>query len=349
VAIFKKERPPSPQPEEKALTVAEPKDVVTQEAIEKYIMAMMPEAGLSDAEKEAFLYVAQEMNLNPWKREIYCVPYNTKVRDQNGNERIVRKLSLITGYEVYIKRAWKTGRLVSWHAETFYSPESSTSLEALYARIEINIKGWPEPFKWECKYTEYDQRNVFWKYKPKTMIKKVCIGQGFRLAFEELQGMPYTAEEEAVIRAEAQVIDDEPKEVKEITTDGKAHISSKPPAEERVAEDTEGDKEITTAAEEGFELGDLGGEQNNVEQDSGEALGESEQPKEELVSFPDVIDRINNPTKYGLAIPVMHKPLIMAQANGIKRGDSPMTFVELIKKIEEHYNEQSGNGAKITF
>ena len=73
------------------------------------------------------------------------------------------------------------------------------------------------------------------------------------------------------------------------------------------------------------------------------------QSEQQSFGFPDIVDRINHPEKYNLSIPAMHKPLIMAQANGIKREETPMTYAELVDKLQEHYDGSSGNGDKLTF
>ena len=128
---------------------------------------------LNDKQQNMFLQMAIRHNLDPFKREIYAIAY--------GNE-----FSIVTGYEVYIKRAEKTGNLAGWHCEN--TEEGAT--------ITIHRKDWDEPFVWEATYAEFDKGQSSWKKMPKFMIKKVCIGQGFRLAFsEDLGGMPYLREE----------------------------------------------------------------------------------------------------------------------------------------------------------
>ena len=146
-------------------------------------------SSLNDSEKLQFFNIAKMFQLNPFNREIYCVPYNT----YQG-----RKLSILIGYETYIKRAERSGQLDGWKIETKGSPKDMS----LVARITIYRKDWKEPFVHEVYYYEYVQRNKkgeitqFWKSKPFTMLKKVAISQGFRLAFSsELGGMPYTADE----------------------------------------------------------------------------------------------------------------------------------------------------------
>ncbi|HDY67621.1 MAG TPA: hypothetical protein ENH85_07510 [Candidatus Scalindua sp.] len=128
---------------------------------------------LNEKQQNMFMQIAIRHNLDPFKREIYPVAY--------GNE-----FSIVTGYEVYIQRAEKTGNLSGWHCEN--TDEG--------AKITIYRKDWDEPFVWEATYDEFDKGQSSWKKMPKFMIKKVCIGQGFRLAFsEDLGGMPYLREE----------------------------------------------------------------------------------------------------------------------------------------------------------
>ena len=144
-------------------------------------------AQLLPEEKKQFLSIAMEFGLNPFKREIHCVAYG------KGE---YRRLSIITGYEVYLKRAEKSGLLNGWR--TWTEGEG----DKLKAIIEISRKDWKEPFRHEVYLTEVRQyksdgsANAFWKKQPKFMLKKVAISQGFRLAFSvELGGIPYTADE----------------------------------------------------------------------------------------------------------------------------------------------------------
>ncbi len=139
---------------------------------------------LTTGEKNSYLQIAKAFNLNPFKREIHVSKYNGQ-------------MSIITGYEVYIKRAERTGQLDGWSVETKGSVEGKD----LCAVVTIHRKDRSHPFTWEAEYSEYVQTTKegavtkFWK-KAKTMIKKVAISQGFRLCFsDELGGMPYTSDE----------------------------------------------------------------------------------------------------------------------------------------------------------
>jgi len=139
---------------------------------------------LTAGEKNSYLQIAKAFNLNPFKREIHVSKYNGQ-------------MSIITGYEVYIKRAERTGQLDGWNVTTSGTVKDGT----LKAVITIHRKDRAHPFVWEAEYSEFVQKtkegNVtkFWQ-KATMMIKKVAISQGFRLCFsDELGGMPYTSDE----------------------------------------------------------------------------------------------------------------------------------------------------------
>lgn len=128
-------------------------------------------------EQSQFIDMCQAFGLNPIKREIYGIKYG-----QNFN--------LIVGYETYIKRAERSGKLAGWKAWVEGSGNN------LVAKIEIHRKDWQFPFCHEVYFEEYNQGTAIWKSKPRTMLRKVVIAQGFRLAFsEDLGGMPYTSDE----------------------------------------------------------------------------------------------------------------------------------------------------------
>lgn len=150
------------------------------------VMGISPK--LTEAEKTQFLNIAILNGLNPFKREIFCTVYG---------EGQYKQLSIITGYEVYIKRAERSGQLDGWHATT----TGSVSTNDLKATVTIYRKDRQHPFVWEVFYDECVQKTKagvvtkFWE-KANFMTKKVAISQAFRLCFsDELGGMPYTSDE----------------------------------------------------------------------------------------------------------------------------------------------------------
>ena len=153
---------------------------------------------LTDEEKLQFVEIAQAYGLNPFKREIYCNTYG---------EGQYRQTSIITGYEVYIKRAERTGKLNGWTVDVDGEGDD------MKATITIYRKDWDKPFKHvaflaECiQYSKKTGKpNAIWAKMPRFMLKKVAIAQGFRLCFsDELGGMPYTGDELGVDEKKQQV------------------------------------------------------------------------------------------------------------------------------------------------
>jgi len=159
--------------------------VLNLDSVRKYIA---PTA--TSKECEAFLNLCVIWDLNPFKREIYFIKYDSK-----------RPPAVVVGYEVYLKRAERQKMLKGWKAWT------EEEGETMKACIEIHRADWDQPFYHEVYWDEYAQYKTdyrtgkkvltkFWREKGRTMLKKVVIGQGFRMCFpDEMGGMPYTSEE----------------------------------------------------------------------------------------------------------------------------------------------------------
>lgn len=169
-------------------------EVITKNKLEQYLQIAGVAQNLTADEQKNFLQIAMDFNLNPFKREIYCTSYG---KGEN------KKTSIIIGYEVYIKRAERTGQLDGWQVVTTGSVKNND----LKATITIYRKDRKFPFIHEVDYSEYVQMttdyntkqqrpNKMWEEKPITMLKKVATAQGFRLCFsDELGGMPYDSSE----------------------------------------------------------------------------------------------------------------------------------------------------------
>ena len=156
---------------------------VTTEVLKNYLTTFGLTTSLTENEQQQFLGMAQAHNLNPFKREIYCYASEGK----HG-----RKLTIVTGFEVYIKRANLSGLLDGWKVET----NGSLKDHNLSATLTVYRKDWKHSFEHTVFYSEYTKNNTFWNSKPATMIKKVAVGSGMRLCFPlELEGLPYLEEE----------------------------------------------------------------------------------------------------------------------------------------------------------
>lgn len=164
----------------KDVVVVENKDneLVTQDFTKvagEYLASMGNK--LPENQRTQFLEICKSFCLNPFKREIYAVPY--------GND-----FNIIVGFEVYLKRAERSGKLSGWKV---WTEGAGNEMKAV---IEIHRKDFDFPFTHEVYLSEYSSGKTMWAKAPKTMIKKVAMSQGFRLCFpDELGGMPYTQEE----------------------------------------------------------------------------------------------------------------------------------------------------------
>lgn len=194
-------------------------DEITAERIREYLDTFGLTSKLEPAEAAQFIAVCRELQLNPLKREVYCIPYGSGEK---------RKLSIVVGFETYLKRASRLGLLRGWRAWTegtitptqvrrmiSYTdkrtgeqrtfPKDVTEWRGgLVAKVEIQRSDWTSPFLHEVDFLEYRQENDMWASKPRTMLKKVAIAQGFRLCFpDEFGGLPYCQEElpDAMTRA----------------------------------------------------------------------------------------------------------------------------------------------------
>lgn len=165
---------------------------ISEKDLTSFLDVMGLATKLNEKEKIQYLHIANAYGLNPFKKEIHVSKYGDT-------------LSIVVGYETYIKRAERSGQLNGWNVIT----EGKAEDNSLKAIITIYRKDRGMPFVHEVYYSEYVQKtnqgfiNKFWQ-KPITMIKKVAMSQGFRLCFaDELGGMPYSNEETGVVTEEA--------------------------------------------------------------------------------------------------------------------------------------------------
>ena len=160
---------------------------VDRELIETWLTNTEEGRRLGPEEATVFTEVAIAHNLNPFRRELHA-----RIQIDGG----VRKLVLITGFEVYLRRAAESGLLDG------YSTHVEGEGEELKAVAEIHRKDWSCPYLGEAYFSEAAQRDEqgellsFWKRSGRYMLRKVCLAQSFRLAFPEvLGGLPYEGSE----------------------------------------------------------------------------------------------------------------------------------------------------------
>jgi phage recombination protein Bet len=184
-----------------AVTTAQ-QNQVTQQLLLDYLTATTP--GLNQSQVQQFLAVSMAFNLNPWKKEVYPIPYTS-----NGKTT----MSIVTGYEVYLKRADLNpnydGYQIEWNGTfvrskvTKNGKNGSYSTDVLLPKDDdvscictVYRKDRKMPVRCEVFYSEYTQGNSIWHTKPRVMLEKVAIARAMRLAFPtEFGGMPYESAE----------------------------------------------------------------------------------------------------------------------------------------------------------
>src|SRR4029079_12380621 len=165
------------KPKEETNIAVTPTAQVTADEVRKFIVGNKTFDRVTPQQIDMAIETAKAYNLNPFKREVHFTPYNGE-------------LKIIVGYEVYLKRAEATGKLDGW----------SVAIEGqgldMKAVVVIHRKDWSHPFTHEAYKAEVAQSSPIWQKMPRFMLKKVAIGQAFRLAFpEQMGGMPYMEEE----------------------------------------------------------------------------------------------------------------------------------------------------------
>ena len=152
----------------------EPTEIITlvdEKMIDEYLDTTGLTKSLLPKEKAMFKNLARLYGLNPFKREIHCTVYG---------EGQYRQCSIVTGYEVYLKRAERIGKLDGWQVQITGSLQDGT----LAATVTIWRKDWTHPFTHTAFYTECVQIS-------RKTGKPNCFP-------DEFGGMPYTNDEMGV-------------------------------------------------------------------------------------------------------------------------------------------------------
>lgn len=162
-------------------------------------------------ERNIFFYQCQALGLNPLLNEICAIVYV----GANG----VRKMSIQVMRDGFLTIAHRSGK--------FAGIESGVKLEddKLVGWAKVYHKDFEHPVYQEADMSEYaSDRNMLWKTKPKTMIKKVAESMALRKAFN-VSGV-YAPEE-----MELEIAKDKPVQIAEIEMEG----GNKPASEEQIA------------------------------------------------------------------------------------------------------------------
>lgn len=176
------------------LVEAVPTELVGKEDYAKLCYSYLRANNINLTEQELlqFILICYQSKLNPWKREAYAIKYGDK------------PFQVITGYQVYIERAEKTGLLDWWEVELIEEPiqtlETGKIINPIPKPLKAIFRGKRKDSSKEISFTywfkEWDQHQAVWSAKPFFMLEKIAISNSFRRWFPlELGGLPYTTEE----------------------------------------------------------------------------------------------------------------------------------------------------------
>lgn len=158
------------------------------------------QGNITDQEVTMFMALCKYQKLNPFLREAYLIKF--------GNE----PATIITGKEVFTKRASKIEKCAGWNAGVATINAIGELIKrpgTLVLPGETLVGGWctvyrhdwTQPMENEVSLSEYIRYKKDgtpmsnWKSMPGTMIRKVAIVQALRDAFpEDFQGMYDSAE-----------------------------------------------------------------------------------------------------------------------------------------------------------
>lgn len=162
-------------------------------------------------ERNIFFYQCQALGLNPLLNEICAIVY----RGANGD----RKMSIQVMRDGFLTIAHRSGKFAG--IESGVKEDDSGKLVGW---AKVYHQDFEHPVYQEADMSEYaSDRNMLWKTKPKTMIKKVAESMALRKAFN-VSGV-YAPEE-----MELEIAKDKPVQA-EIEMEG----GNKPASEEQMA------------------------------------------------------------------------------------------------------------------
>ena len=195
-----------------AVAVTTEQTKVTQQLLMDYLK--QTNSNLLQNEMAQFVAIATTFNLNPWKREVYAIAYG------QGNGR---KLSIIVGYEVYLRRAEEFPQYDGYDT-TFFGEGANMGCTCKVYRKDRN-----HPIGSTVFLREYSQNNTMWNTKPHVMLEKVAIATAMRRAFpSQFNGMPYTADELPDKMTGADKLDEQ----------GYVEVHNEPPKQPEIAKET---------------------------------------------------------------------------------------------------------------
>lgn len=151
--------------------------------------------GASDIEFKMLFAVAQRVGADPFRKEIYLIPFWDTEARRMGRTPVV-------GIDWYRKQAGKSQNYAG-QGETEFGPDANTNgcVHPEWAITPIFNHKFSQPIRVKCFWTEVAKISKEgsavsnWKSMPHTMLAKCSEAQGIRKAFPEEVGGVYIEEE----------------------------------------------------------------------------------------------------------------------------------------------------------
>jgi phage recombination protein Bet len=149
---------------------------------------------VTDQEVAMFTALCKYQGLNPFLREAYLIKFGSS------------PATIVTGKEVFTKRASKIKECAGWEAGvTLVNKDGALERrtgtlvlpneQLVGGWCKVHRHDWKVPMEHEVSMSEFDKKQSSWKTMPATMIRKVAIVSALRDAFpEDFQGMYDSAE-----------------------------------------------------------------------------------------------------------------------------------------------------------
>lgn len=154
--------------EEKKSLIVQKKNEVSLWNDEKWnqVKKMFVPNGVSESEAMMFLELSKTYELNPFKREIWCVPYGNKAQ-------------VFAGRDGFLAIAHRSGMFDGM--ETDFGYDNKGNLQ--FAECKVYNKSMSHPVSCKVFLKEYSTGKSLWASKPHVMLQKVAESSALRRAF----------------------------------------------------------------------------------------------------------------------------------------------------------------------
>ncbi|HMY81097.1 MAG TPA: recombinase RecT, partial [Candidatus Absconditabacterales bacterium] len=128
--------------DKKQLATVQKTMAISKDTLEDFLFSQCKNE-ISDEQKALFVGIALANNLNPYKREIYPIPFWNSKLGKND-------MQPVTAYTVYLQKAQASGKLDGWETEILEDDDGKVA----GGKITIHRKDWNNPFIWEVTRDE---------------------------------------------------------------------------------------------------------------------------------------------------------------------------------------------------